>query len=53
VKFRLALAGAVAAFVVVPVVSAHASTCSPAFQDLCYRTCNLNGATQKVCSLVR
>ena len=52
-KVRLIMAAAVAAFAVVPAAGAHASTCSPEFQDICYTTCNLNGVTYWVCSLIR
>lgn len=47
-KLRLALAGAVAAFVVVPVVSAHASVCSPTFRPFCDEVCS---HTEAVCRL--
>lgn len=52
-KARLVLAAAIAVFAVGPAAGAHASTCSPEFQDICYQTCNLNGVTYWVCSHFR
>jgi hypothetical protein len=54
-KLRLFAVSALAVFAVGgPFASvSSASTCSPAFEDICYQSCHLNDVTYKVCSWFR
>ena len=47
-KIRLLLAGALAAFAVAPVASAHAAVCSPTFRPYCDEVCS---HAERVCRL--